>query len=264
MISVLLWELSRRKMFTLWWTVGVTGLVSLTVLSYLAVKDSADQFNQAFGELSDSAGSFLGGNDLFSPIGYLSSQIYFITLPILLLIMVITLVSGLMNRDENDTTVELTLARPISRRKLLLAKALTALLISFVVYAISYAVTALCVIAVDMDISQANVLLTHTLAFAFSLSFGVIMFAMIAISRATKKLAAFAAIFASFGGYILTSLAGFVDQFKDLVKVFPYHYYDTEALLGGKIETGLIVYLLAIVVVSIVAAAVGYSRRDIG
>lgn len=264
MISVLLWELSRRKAFTLWWTVGVTGLVSLTVLSYLAIKDQAQEFEQAFGELSGSAGSFLGGEDLFSPAGYLSSQVYFITLPILLLILVMTLVAGLMNRDENDTTVELTLARPISRRKLLLAKALAALLISFVVFAVSYVVTALCVVLVDMDISQANVLLTHSLAFAFSLSFGVIMFALIAMSRATKRIAAFVAIFASFGGYILTSLAGVVDQFKDLVKIFPYHYYDTEALLDGKIETGLIVYLSAIVVVSVVVAAIGYSRRDIG
>jgi ABC-2 type transport system permease protein len=264
MIAALLWELSRRKMFTMWWTVGITALVALTVLSYLAIKDQADQFNQAFGELSGSAGSFLGGDDLFSPVGYLSSQIYFITLPILLLIMIITLVSSLMNRDENDTTIELTLSRPISRRKVLIAKALAGLVITVVVFAVSYAVTALCVALVDIDISQANVLLTHALSFAFSLSFGVIMFGLIATSRLTKKIAAFVAIFASFGGYILTSLASMVDQFKDLVKIFPYHYYDTEAMLSGKVESGLVIYLSAIVIIMIVIAAIGYNRRDIG
>lgn len=264
MIAVLLWELSRRKMFTFWWTIGVTGLVSLTVLSYLAVKDQAQEFNQAFGELSDSAGSFFGGNDLFSPVGYLSSQIYFITLPILLLILVLTLVSSLMNRDENDTTVELTLARPISRRRLLLAKAMAGTIIAAIVYVVSYVVTALCVALVDIDISQANILLTHTLSFVFSLSFGVIMFALIAVSRLTKKVAGFVAIFVSFGGYILSSLAGVVDQFKDLVKIFPYYYYDTEEMLRGNVETGLVVYLVAVVVLSVVIAAVGYSRRDIG
>lgn len=228
------------------------------------MKDQADQFNQAFGELSDSAGSFLGGDDLFSPVGYLSSQIYFITLPILLLIMAITLVSSLMNRDENDTTIELTLARPISRRKLLAAKALAGLVIVAIVFAVSYVVTALCVAVVDIDINQAHVLLTHVISFAFSFSFGVIMFALIAMSRLTKRIAAFVAIFASFGGYILTSLAGVVEQFENLVKIFPYHYYDTEAMLGGTVDSGLLIYMTSIVVVSVVAAAIGYNRRDIG
>jgi ABC-2 type transport system permease protein len=264
MKTVILWELLRRKMFTLWWTVGVSGLIGLTVMSYLAIEEEAQQIDEAFAELANSAGTFFGGTDFFSPVGYLSSQIYYIMLPLLLIILVMTLVSSLMSRDENDTTVELTLARPISRRKLLLAKGLAGLIIVAIVGVLSYAVTAATVALVDLDINGWHLLLTHALSFAFAASFGVISFTLIAASRATRKFAGVAAILLSFGGYIITSLAGFVDMLEPVAKAMPYHYYDTEALLKGTVDNGLLIYLAGILVVGVVVSAIGYSRRDIG
>ena len=87
MISILLWEIRRRKWFTFWWTFGISSVVALTILPYVSVKEQADELTESLGELSSSAGSFLGGADLFSPVGYISSQIYYITLPLLLIIM---------------------------------------------------------------------------------------------------------------------------------------------------------------------------------
>lgn len=264
MKTVILWELLRRKMFTLWWTIGVSGLIGLTVVSYLAVEQEAQQIEDAFADLSTSAGSFLGGTDLFSPVGYLSSQVYYIMLPLLLIIMVMTLVSSLMKRDENDTTVELTLARPISRRKLLLAKALAGGIIVAIIGLLSYLITVLSVAAVDLDINGGHLLLTHVLAFAFSASFGVISFTLIAASRVTRKIAGVAAILLSFGGYIITSLAGFVEVLEPVAKAMPYHYYDSDALLRGTVDNGLLIYLAGILIVGVVVSAIGYSRRDIG
>ena len=264
MMNVIRWELVRRKMFILWWSIGICGVIALNVLSYLAIKDQANELDQAFGELSASAGSFFGGNDLFSPVGYLSSQIYYISLPMLLIIMVLTLASSLMAKDEADTTVELTLARPVSRSRLMSAKAITALIITTSVCILSYIVTAICVSIAGIDISQSNLLLTHVLSFAFSASFGAIAFALIAFSRLTRKVAGVVAIMLSFGGYIVASLAGFVDVLKPISKALPYHYYDTVALLGGTIDKGLIIYLVVCFGISGLAAWLGYSRRDIG
>lgn len=264
MIAVYLWELMRRKAFTFWWTIGVTGLISLTILSYLSIKNKADEFNQAFDSITASAGSFLGGTDFFSPVGYLSSQIYYILLPLLLIIMTMTLVSSLMSKDENDRTVELTLARSISRRQLLLAKALSGMTIVGFIAAISYAVTVITVAIAGIDINQGNLLLTHILCFAFSASFGVIGFALIAMSRQTRRAAGIVVIVISFGGYVITSLAGFVDGLRGLAKALPYHYYNTADLLEGTVDKGLIIYLLAILVIGIIVSIVGYNRRDIG
>jgi ABC-2 type transport system permease protein len=251
-------------MFTFWWSVGISALIALTVLSYLAIKDQAQAFDQALGDLSSSAGAFVGGSDLFSPVGYLSSQIYYVTLPILLIIMILTLVSSLMSKDEADTTVELTLARPISRSRLINAKALAGLVIVTIVCAVSYLITVVCVSIAGIDISQNNLLLTPCLSFVFSTSFGAIAFALIAIGHLARKIAGVVAIMLSFGGYIIASLAGFVDWLEPVAKALPYYYFDTTSLLVGTVDKGLIVYLVGCFALAGFVSWLGYSRRDIG
>jgi ABC-2 type transport system permease protein len=264
MIATILWELYRRRWFIIWWTIGVTGLVALTVLSYLALESQADQLDQALGDFSGSAASFLGGSDLFSPAGYLSSQVYYITLPIILIIMSIMLVSGLMSRDENDTTVELALARPVGRLRLLAAKALTAFIAVGIVAVVSYIAVVISAQIADLDIDQGYLALTHFLSFAFSLSFGAIAFMLIAASKITRRFGSIAAVFLCFGSYLVSSLAGFVDVLEPVAKVLPFHYYDTLGMLKGEVELGLILYLLGILVVACVVSVIGYRRRDIG
>jgi ABC-type transport system involved in multi-copper enzyme maturation permease subunit len=264
MKAVLRWELSRRKAFMLWWTIGVSSLIAITVLAYKTLGDHIKELDSSFSGITSSAGSFFGGSDFFSPIGYLSSQIYYILLPLLLIIMIITLVSSLMLRDENDTTVELTLARAITRGRLLFAKAMAGIIVVIVVCTLSYFVTLIMVGIAGITINGWNLLLTHVMTFAFALSFGVISFVLIAASHLTRKFASIAAIVLSFGGYVVSSMAGYVSWLEQPAKFIPYHYFDTVALLNGNVSKGLLIYLVGTIVIGSFIAVIGYSRRDIG
>lgn len=264
MKAVILWELKRRRWFMVWWAIGIASLIAITVLAYKAIGHDAKQLNSTFDSISSSAGGFFGGSDFFSPIGYLSSQIYYILLPIMVIIMVVTLAASLMNRDENDSTVEYTLARAMSRRRLLLAKAIVGLTVVTAVCVLTYAVTVVTVQFAGIKIGQWNLLTAHVLSFAFSATFGVIAFALMAASQLTRKVATSVAIVLAFGGYVISSLAGLVHWLEVPAKFMPYHYYDTVGLLGGHVERGLVVYIVGMVVVATVIATVGYSRRDIG
>lgn len=261
---VIAWELKRRRFFILWWVIGISSLILMTVLAYKAIGQDTKQLNDTFSNLSSSAGSFFGGSDFLSPIGYLSSQVYYLLLPILVIIMASSLASGLMNRDENDNTVEYTLARPVSRLQLLYAKVIVWFLVVGLVGAITYAVTLVSVHVVGIHISQTNLLKTHLLAFAFSASFGLIAFALMAASRPTRKIATSLAMVLAFGGYTVASLASLIHWFQLPAKFMPYHYYDTVAMLGGHVQRGLLIYLAGTVVIAAVVASLGYSRRDIG
>lgn len=265
MNAAIAWELKRRLFFILWWTIGIASLIAVTVLAYKAIgHDAATELNATFDSISSSAGGFFGGSDFFSPIGYLSSQIYYIMLPILVIIMAVLLASSLVNRDENDSTVEYTLARAISRRRLLFSKAIVWLTVIAIVCILTYLVTVATVFAADMKIDQVDLFITHLLSFAFSASFGVIAFALMAASQLTRKIAASIAIVLAFGGYTISSLAGLVDWLETPAKFMPYHYYDTVSLLNGQVGKGLIVYLVGTVVAAAVIAGIGYTRRDIG
>lgn len=264
MNAVITWELRRRFLFILWWTIGIASLIAVTVLAYKAIGHDAKQLNATFDAISSSAGGFFGGSDFFSPIGYMSSQIYYILLPILVIVMATTLAANLMNRDENDTTVEYTLARAVSRRQLLCAKAIVWLVVLSAVCILTYVVTAATVHFAGIKVNPGNLLVTHLLSFAFSASFGAVAFALMAASQLTRKAATSVAIVLAFGGYVISSLAGLVHWLADLAKFMPYHYYDTVGLLGGHIERGLVIYLVGVVVGAAIVATIGYARRDIG
>jgi ABC-2 type transport system permease protein len=264
MKAVLAWELKSRRWFVVWWTLGIASLIAITVLAYKAIGHDATQLDAAFNSISSSAGGFFGGSDFFSPIGYMSSQIYYILLPILIIIMATTLAAGLMNRDENDGTVEYTLARPISRGRLLFAKAIVGLIVVTVICLLTYVVTVATVSIAGIAINQWDLFITHLLSFAFSISFGVIAFAFMAVSQLTRKAANSIAIVLAFGGYVISSLAGLVHWLETPAKFMPYHYYDTVSLLSGHVERGLVIYLVGVTLVAGAAATIGYARRDVG
>ena len=264
MNAVIVWELKRRRAFIAWWTIGISSLIAITVMAYKAIGHDANQLNTTFSSISSSAGGFFGGSDFFSPIGYLSSQVYYILLPILVIIMVVVLASGLMNRDENDTTVEYTLARAISRRQLIFAKAVVGLLVIAAVCLLTYIVTIATVHISGIKINQTDLLITHLLSFAFSASFGAIALALMAASQLTRRVASSASTVLALGGYVVASLAGLVHWLKTPAKFMPYHYYDTVGLLNGHVASGLLIYLLGVAVVAASVSAICYSRRDIG
>lgn len=264
MNTILAWELKRRRMFIVWWTIGIASLIAVTVLAYKAIGHDANQLNSTFDSISSSAGGFFGGSDFFSAIGYMSSQIYYILLPILVIIMSTTLASSLVNRDENDSTVEYTLARAVSRRQILFAKSIVGLVIIATVCGLTYAVTVTTVRIAGIKIDMIDLLITHLFSFAFTASFGVIAFALMAASQLTRKVATSIAIVLSIGGYVISSLAGLVHGLETPAKFIPYHYYDTVGLLGGHINKGMVIYLLSVVVIAACIATFGYSRRDIG
>jgi ABC-2 type transport system permease protein len=261
---VLYWELAQRKFFILWWTVGISTLIAVTAISYRALGTHTGQLDEAFKGLTDSAGGFFGGSDFFSPAGYLSSQIYYMLLPILLIVMSVVLVNSLVGRDENDGTIELILARPVSRRQLLLAKALAGLVITMIIAGLSFIVTLVSVRIANIPINNLYLLNTHITSFLFSLSFGAIAFCLMSASRITRGLGSPAAIIFSLGSYMISSLSSFVHWLNVPAKFAPYHYYDTVSLLSGKTNRGLLLYLFIVYMVSLTVALWGYSRRDIG
>jgi ABC-2 type transport system permease protein len=262
-LAVVKKELRERRFYLLWWSLGIAALVAMTVLAYGSVRDKADQLNKAFGDLSSSISGFVGTSDMFSPVGYLNSQLFFITLPILFIILSVTLASGLINREESRHTLELLLSRPIGRAHLLMAKALAATVIVGILGAVTGLVIIACSTAVHIDISVAHLALTTFWMTLFSGAFGALAFMLYAASLATRRLAAVVAILLSFGGYILSSLGGMVHGLSGVAKVLPYHYYDPGAMLAGKVSAGFIIYVLALYAISILVAFVGFRRRDI-
>ncbi len=267
MKDVVLWELRRRRTAIIWWSIGSAIMVLLIVLLYPSIRDQAEQLNRVFNDLPQGVRELKTGGqnavDVADPASFLNSQLYYITLPILWIIMTITRGSAALGKEEQSRTLELLLARPISRGRLLAAKALSLTLEMAIVAVVSFVVTLMAITFVGLHIGTGKIVLVTLYTALFSLSFGVIAFALQAASSVTRRAATVSAVAIAFGGYILTSLAGLTDWLKLPAKLMPYHYFAPQDILDGKVPQGLVIYLIATAAIAIPLAYYGFRKRDI-
>ena len=106
-----------------WWTIGLVAYVALIVSFFQTI--SGDQsYNQQIEDLPEAARAFFGGSqDLSTPAGYLQTELFSLMLPGLVLIYAILLGTGAVAGEEERHTVDLLLANPVSRTRLVIEKA---------------------------------------------------------------------------------------------------------------------------------------------
>lgn len=265
MRAIFLWELRRRRNFIIWWSVGVVALIAVLMSIYPSIHQQAAQLDQIMKQLPESVRALRGGeNDLSSPVGYLNAELFYITLPLLFIIMAVNLGSGLLAKDEQEHTLELILARPASRGTILLAKALSGLTIITLIGIVATLTAVIAAKLVGMDLAPGYIVLASVGTTVFAASFGALAYALSAASIFSRKLGIAIAVIASFGGYLLESLSSLNDVVKSFAQLLPYHYFKPQDLLAGKLDEGLVLYMLGIFVACSIVSFVGFRRRDIG
>ena len=261
--TITFWTVKLRKLSTLWWSVGVAVFMFINMIFYPSFKNEADELQKSFENLPDAALSLLGGStDFFSPVGYVNSQIYFIMLPMLLGILAIALGSRMLAAEEQDKTIEGLLARPVSRTQLLSAKALAATTILLLVTFVSWLVIIISARMVSLEVSVWALTQATMVCFLLVMSFGAVAYLFTATGRAKGASIGIATAY-GFGGYIIASLAGTVDWLSTPAKVFPFYYYQSEAILRGTYNWNNLWYFLIVILVCGGLSWLAFRRRDL-
>jgi ABC-2 type transport system permease protein len=264
--ALIRWELWQRRWSLVWWGVGVAALVSIDMLVYRSIKADAAQLNDVYNSLPATVRNlFSDTGNLTSPIGYLTGRVYYLLLPVLLSIFSIGQGANLIGREEQQGTLELLLARPISRTKLLLSKlaagALGMLWLGFVALIIGL----LCLKPSGFDmISYKSIVIATAAAILLSSLFGMVAFLFTALGRPARSAALGIASLFAFGGYIAASLESSVHWLRWPAKFLPYHYYQPSNILKGlpNQKWNIIGYLVAIIVLA-ACSWLGFRNRDI-
>lgn len=267
MFEIIKWELERRKVTIFWWTIGSIVLTATILTLYPPIRDQAAQMNQVINQLPPELRNLKAGGinkiDVGNPEQFLNSQLFYATLPIIWIILSITRGNSILGKEETDHTLELLLSRPISRIRLLLAKAMSLFFEMLIVGGLTtILVLVLCPIF-DLHVANSRLISVSFFTLIFCLSFGYIVFVLNAISQTTRKIATIIGVVASFGGYILSSFSGLTDWLQQLIKIFPFHYFSPLSILNGDVSKGLVLYLVAIYVFGTILAIAGFNRRDI-
>ncbi|HEX5744112.1 MAG TPA: ABC transporter permease subunit [Candidatus Saccharimonadales bacterium] len=265
MRQIVRWTVWQRRWSTFWWSLAVFGFIWLTLAVYPSFKDAGSALEKSFQNLPDAALALFGGSaDFFSPVGYLNSQIFFLLLPLILTMLAVALGASLIAREEQDTTLETLLARPISRNNLLTAKIIAGTVVLAIVSLVGLLTTVVGARIYDLEaVPSSAVALASFNSFLLAYATGAIAFVLAATGRARSAAIGIGA-FIGLGGYVIDSLAGTVHWLAGPSKAFPFHYFQSEAILRQTYDWSNALFFVAILSVCGVFSYVAFRRRDLG
>ncbi len=172
--------------------------------------------------------------------------------------------SDIISKEERDKTVEFSLVLPVTRSRVVTAKALAALVNCIAFVLITWAVSLAAVRSYNPDQAFFNFLALEMRAmFAIELIFLAIGLLLGCAMKQYKRSSA-TAVAIILVTYFLSIISG-MQESMDFLKYFtPFKYFDAgELFRSGTMDTTSLLISAAIIVGSIVAAYWTYNRRDL-
>lgn len=264
LFAIVRWTLWQRRWSTFWWSVGSAAFIALVIIAYPPFRDQAAALNQSLDQLPQAVKSLVSdSNDFLSPVGYMSSNAYYLVLPILLGILAISLGSKLIAQDEQDHTIELLLSRPVSRGTLLAGRGVAGLVILGVVTGVTLAATLAFAALIDLGISFIDLTVVTLVTLLIALLFGMATFTLSALGKFGRTAGIGISTLLLVASYLFTSLSGTVHWLRWPAKLLPYNYFHPSEIMTGTIHwTEMGAMVTAVGLLSLIAY-IGFRRRDI-
>jgi len=172
--------------------------------------------------------------------------------------------SDIISKEERDKTVEFSLVLPISRSKVITAKALAALVNCIAFVLITWVVSLVAVRSYNPDRAFYDYLALQMRAM---LSIELIFLAiglLLGCAMRQYKRAASVAVAIILATYFM-SIASSMQERLDFLKYFtPFKYFDAgELFRNGRMDSTYLLLSAAIIVVCVAVAYLAYNRRDL-
>lgn len=243
------------------WSVGIAAMTALFVLIYPMVRDMPDleiflaQYPDVMGELFNIGAMTTGP-------GFLNAELFSLLAPALFLVYGIRRGARAVAGEEETGTLEVLLATPVSRTRVLVEKALALLTgvtaLGLVVFVTMIAFGPL----VDLGLGIRYAAAAAASMTLLGAEFGLLALAVGAITG-RRGPAITAAGVAAVASYVLFAMGALVEEFEPWRFLSPFqHAMGTDPILNGM-STGYTLAMVAVAVVAIVLGGPLLERRDI-
>jgi ABC-2 type transport system permease protein len=213
-------------------------------------------------DLPEGVTELLGGADYGTIAGWMRSEIGAVYGPLVVAATAITCAVGSTAAEEEEGILGLTLAYPIGRSRLLLAKAGAASVCVALV-----AAGTLLGLLIGVAVAGGGISVGHLVALAVHLAFfGWVIGALaLALAAATgrKSIASAGAAGVALVGFLVNGFAPLVDGLTWLKYLSPFFYYTGHDPLGHGADLGDLAVLGAAALVLTAFAAASFERRDL-
>jgi ABC-2 type transport system permease protein len=261
--EVLAESLRERSRSILWWTLGLVLLIGVTVAFYPSIRDDQALSDYAKDLPESLRALFAGGElDLGSPVGYLNSQIFALTAPLILFIFAIGAGSGAVAGEEEKGTLDLLLAHPLRRRDYVVQRFLAVAVLVGALGVALLASVALGSAAVNLDIGFARLVAASVSVTLLSLFVGSVALTVGAVAPGRARAIAIA-VAVAVAAWLLDGFGQAVDALEPWRPLSPYYQaLGQNPLRNGAPWGGWAILALAILALTAVGA-VGLARRDV-
>lgn len=233
------------------------GLALLYVLLFPSIQESFEEL-----DLPEYMESFSGAAGSYStPAGYLATE-FFTAVPITLVIFAIVAGTAATAGEESAGTLDMLLAQPIRRRRVIVEKALG------IGAAVSVALLAglpgiyLGQLFVDMDISPWRTLAATIVTLPLLYLFAALAM-LLGAALPTRATAVAAATALAVLAYVVYTVGALVDALSGVRKITPFYWSDASKALVGDFEVWRTLVLLGVCIGLVALATWAFERRDI-
>lgn len=233
MFTIFRHTLSRSRGQILGWGIALAAYGAYLISFYDTLMEQQEVVKQLLEQYPPELMAFFGGtSDFFTPAGYLNSY-FFSYMSLIIGIYALLAGSGLLASDEENGTLDLILAHPISRMALFMGRLAAFLLILVLILAITWLGFILTIPATSLEISPGQLVLPFLSLFAALAFFGMLalLLSMLLPSRSLASMVTGLILVASFFVVILATLD---ENLQDAVRLSPLYYYQ-----GGQAVEGL-------------------------
>lgn len=242
------------------WSIGLILLVAVIAAVWPSFRDlpELNEFLDAYPEVMK---ELFNIEAITSGVGFMNAELYSLMFPALFLIFAIGRGARMVAGEEEDGTLEVLLATPVTRVRVLVDKA-AALAVAVTILGIAvWAATAAASPVAGMDIGVGSAATASLAMVLLGLEHGWLALAVGAATGRRGLAIGVASVFAV-AGYVLYVLGALVESFEPWRPLSPFH----QALEGGPLGAGLpLAYLwMGLVGLAFVAAALfAFDRRDV-
>jgi ABC-2 type transport system permease protein len=245
------------------WTV-IAGLLSGFYLSLYPSIGAVEEMRELLASMPPELRAMFASEsaDISTPAGYLNIELFAFMLP--LIVMAVTLVAGggATAGEEERGTLELLLANPVPRWRIVAEKSIGIAILAAIVCAGVWASLAASAVLVDVDIALDRVAAALVSVWLLSLVVGGV--ALVAGALTGSRVAAIGiGLVVSIVGFFVNALAPLSDVLEPLRPLSPHYHYIGYDPLSAGLDVGHALVLVVASLVLVAAAAVAFERRDL-
>lgn len=247
------------------WAGGI-GLLALMYLAfYPAIHSSGVNIQQLLDQLPKPVrDAFLGaGVDYNTPTGYLGTELFAFIVPVLLLVVAIVAGSRSLAGEEGSGTMDLLLATPLPRRRLVLEKAVVTSAPLLGLAAVVWTVVAALGPPFGIMVNLADLAVALVAVALMAVGFGLLAM-LVAGATGKRGLGAGAAGALAVGLYALNALGSAVDALRGAAGIVsPFHWSGGPGVLASGVPWPGMLALIVLPFVLLALTLAAFERRDL-